>query len=142
MISDGFVLRCVVVMGVIGHVGATLATFLFLVVIKAVSGSNVLETEDMFGPFGGKVFIWDEQALGVWSPFVAGEVGDQFGVSLYATFWLLFGDEVVTWLGFVGIKGTYDAGYDIEIHSITGHPKKLSFCFGPFPQFRSHTLGT
>ena len=70
------------------------------------------------------------------------EVGNPFGISLDATFRLLFGDEVVAWLGFVGIKGTYDTGYDIEIHGITSHPKKLSFCFGPFPQFRSHTLGT
>ena len=83
-----------------------LLVFLFLVVVETISGGNVFNAKNMFGSFGGKVPIWDEHAIGMWSSLVASKVGDQFRVSLDAAFGLLLWNKVVTGLGFVGVKRT------------------------------------
>ena len=74
MTSDPFVFRSVVVMWILRDIGVAFTVFLFLVVVETVSGSNVLKTEDMLGPFRGEVSIWDKHALGMWSPLITSEI--------------------------------------------------------------------
>ena len=56
--SNHFVFRRVVIMWVFRDIGVAFTVFLFLVVVETVSGSNVLKTEDMLGPFRGKVSVY------------------------------------------------------------------------------------
>ena len=142
MAFDLIFLRGVIVMWVFGIVGAAGAVLLLLITVKAIPGRNVFETKDMFGAFRWEVLIRNEQALGVWSPLITGEVGDQLGIPLYATLGLLFGQEIVAWLSFTGVKSTYNARNDIEVHCIASHSEELTFSFGPFPQLWLHALGS
>ena len=110
-----------------------LLVLLFLVVVKAISGSYVFNAKDMFWSFGGEVPIWDEHAISMWSSFVAGKIGDQFGISLDATFGSLLGNKVITRIGFIRVEGTYDTGYNVQVHGISSHSKEFTFRFWPFP---------
>ncbi len=91
MTFDLVFLRGVIIMWVFGVVGAAGAVLLFLITVEAIPGRNVFETKDMFGTFRWEVLVGNKQALGVWSPLITGKVGDQLGISLYATLRLLFG---------------------------------------------------
>ena len=89
MASHSFVLRSMIIVRVPMGVGQVVLVSLLLVIIKAVSLRNVFKTENMLGPFGWQVFVWDEYAIGVRSPLVLSKVRDTFGVSLNVAFGLL-----------------------------------------------------
>ena len=73
MIPDRFVLRRVIMVG--QGFGLAASVFLLLVSIESIPAGDVVQTEDMFGTLGWKVFILDKNAVGVRPSFVASKFG-------------------------------------------------------------------
>ena len=142
MASHSFVLGRVIIVWVLMGIEVILSIFLLLVVIETIPTRDVFEAEDVLGPFGWKVLIWDKHAIGVRSSLVFSKIGHALGIPLDAALGTLLGDQLVTGFGFVGVERTYNTGYDIEVHGIASHGEELTFSLGPFPQFRLHTLGS
>ena len=142
MVSHSFVLGRVIMVWVLMGIGVILSIFLLLVVIETIPTRDVFEAEDVLGPFGWKVLIWDKHAIGVRSSLVFSKIGHALGIPLDAALGTLLGDQLVTGFGFVGVERTYNTGYDIEIHGVASHGEEFTFSLGPFPQFGLHALGS